>query len=180
MSYSRDEFQVRSQRVAERVFEMPAYRDADNIAMYMGVGREVPTNALFADALERTGFVVLPVWVKRERAYRFVKHTKGQLLVPGPLGIPQPDGTDYFDVCDLNIVLIPGLAFSPGGARLGHGCGYYDRMLAAIRNDAAVLKVGLALQAQIFESLPMGPSDVHLDVVLTDENEYAAGQPCST
>ena len=176
-SYSREEFHARSQRVVARVHEVPVYRDATHIAMYIGVGREVQTDALLAEVLERRGCVFLPVWIEREKIYRFARHEAGRPMVPGPLGIPQPDSDDHADAQDLNLILVPGVAFSPQGARLGHGGGYYDRMLAAVRHDVRVLKVGLALQGQLFDTVPVGETDVRLDVVLTDENEYVANHP---
>lgn len=175
LSYSREEFQQRNDQVLARLRALPAYRTAAHVAMYVGVGREVGTAALLAEILERNAYVCLPVWIKEERVYRFARHRAGETLLPGPLGIPQPASEDYVTVSTLDLVIVPGVAFSPNGARLGHGGGYYDRMLAPTRDEAAVLKVGLALQGQIFDTLPREATDVPLDVVLTDENEYTAG-----
>jgi 5-formyltetrahydrofolate cyclo-ligase len=62
--------------------------------------------------------------------------------------------------------IVPGLAFTPDGHRLGQGGGWYDRFLAGVRDDC--LTIGVAFAAQLVESLPVEPHDVTLDVIVTE------------
>jgi 5-formyltetrahydrofolate cyclo-ligase len=86
-------------------------------------------------------------------------------LVPGPLGIPQPPASAPQVTPDL--LLVPLLATTLGGVRLGQGGGYYDRTLAALRARGPVTAVGLAWEVQIAGFLPAEPWDQLLDMVAT-------------
>jgi 5-formyltetrahydrofolate cyclo-ligase len=67
---------------------------------------------------------------------------------------------------DLDLVLVPGLAFDEKGARLGRGGGFYDRLLAS--KSATTLAMGVAFAFQLESKLPLEPHDVAMDAVLTD------------
>ena len=71
---------------------------------------------------------------------------------------------------ELNRPLRQGLAPGRGGARLGHGRGYYDRLLADVRPDAPL--VALAFECQIFPQIPTEPHDVCMDKVITEKAVY--------
>jgi 5-formyltetrahydrofolate cyclo-ligase len=159
--------------VAQRVLVSAAFLSARHVALYIGVGREVRTDALLAAAHENGMRVSLPTWVAAEKRYYFVQHAEGGALVPGPLGIPQPERFDLADVDTCDLVLVPGLAFSRDGERLGHGGGHYDRLLAPVRDLASCQRVALAYDCQMCESVPTNATDVLMDRIVTEKNEYA-------
>ena len=70
------------------------------------------------------------------------------------------------------LFLVPGLAFDPAGGRLGYGLGFYDRAFAVA--DPGALKVGLAFELQIIESIPADPHDVPMDFVVTEDRVIRA------
>ena len=86
-------------------------------------------------------------------------------LVPGQLGIPEPRADAPKVVPDL--LLVPLIAATPGGVRLGQGKGYYDRALAAMRLDRAPRTIGLAWDVQIADALPADRWDMPLDYIAT-------------
>ena len=63
----------------------------------------------------------------------------------------------------LDLILVPGVAFDPGGHRLGRGKGFYDRLLAGMRGT----KCGVALEEQIVAAIPVEPLDVRMNFILT-------------
>ena len=73
-----------------------------------------------------------------------------------------------------DVVLVPGLAFTPGGDRLGQGGGWYDRFLAGVRDDCTTIGVGF--DVQLVDELPLEPHDVALDCVVT-ESGRASSRP---
>ena len=73
-----------------------------------------------------------------------------------------PDGTD--------LVVVPGVAFSRIGGRLGNGEGYYDRLLERVRPDCPL--VALCYESQLFDNLIVGPHDVFMDKVVTEKASY--------
>jgi 5-formyltetrahydrofolate cyclo-ligase len=86
-------------------------------------------------------------------------------LVPGPLGIPQPPASA--PEISPGLLLVPLLAATLAGVRLGQGGGYYDRTLAMLRARGPVLAVGIAWEVQIADTLPENAWDQRLDMIAT-------------
>ena len=70
-----------------------------------------------------------------------------------------------------DLVIVPGLAFTADGARLGQGGGWYDRFLSAVRSDCTT--IGVCFSEQVVDALPVEPHDVAVDHVVTDEGSVA-------
>ena len=85
-----------------------------------------------------------------------------------PFGYRQPiHGSVEADPGEIDVWLVPGLAFDGAGHRLGHGMGYYDRLLAGVGPEARL--VGVTLERRIFPSIPSDRFDVPMDLVVTEE-----------
>lgn len=74
-----------------------------------------------------------------------------------------------------DLVLVPGLAFTPAGERLGQGGGWYDRFLPRLRADA--VSMGVCFREQVVESLPVEPHDARLDLVVADDGVVGPSHP---
>ena len=70
----------------------------------------------------------------------------------------------------LDLVIVPGVAFSREGGRMGNGQGYYDRLLANVRADCSL--IGLCYESQLFDDLIINPHDVFMDKVVTERAVY--------
>lgn len=92
----------------------------------------------------------------------FVKPTK---WARSPLGFQEPIEGQTLENGKLDGFLVPGLAFSKKGERIGRGKGFYDRTLQGLRG----LKVGVCYSYQLFEELPCEDHDVKMDVVVSDQ-----------
>ena len=79
---------------------------------------------------------------------------------------PHKDADSPASPSDLDVVVVPGLAFTPGGDRLGQGGGWYDRLLPLLADDC--VRIGVCFTEQLVEELPIEPHDARLHVVLTD------------
>ena len=75
------------------------------------------------------------------------------------------------------MIIVPGVAFTERGIRLGRGAGFYDRFLAAV--PANVPKIGLAFDAQLVPDLPEGPFDVRMDFVISESGVIRCNRPQS-
>jgi 5-formyltetrahydrofolate cyclo-ligase len=71
------------------------------------------------------------------------------------------------DVKELDLVMVPGVAFDARGARMGHGMGYYDKLLEHARPDAPL--VALAFECQLFPEIPTDAHDVFMDKIITEK-----------
>lgn len=81
----------------------------------------------------------------------------------------QPDPTA------VDVVIVPGVAFTPDGARLGQGGGWYDRFLAAVRPDCT--SIGVGFDPQLVDVLPTEPHDIRLDSIVTESGVAAPQRP---
>ena len=82
------------------------------------------------------------------------------------MNILEPAEAEIVRPSDVAVWIVPGLAFTRDGKRLGYGGGWYDRFLASARKDA--LKIGVAHKFQILDNLPYEPHDILLNCVITD------------
>lgn len=125
------------------------------VASYRPVGLELDPSVAAPGA-------ALPWFADRDSPMRF---RRGPPTERGPWGIPQPSA-DAPEVMP-EVVLVPALAVTPQGDRLGRGGGHYDRWVAQLPRRGAVLLVGVAWWAQVVGRLPRGPHDLRLDHVAT-------------
>ncbi|RKP44823.1 5-formyltetrahydrofolate cyclo-ligase [Cohnella endophytica] len=101
---------------------------------------------------------------------------------PGKWGVPEPDPstTSLIEESEnLDVILVPGLAYDAAGGRLGYGGGFYDRLYAEMKNYGShrALWIGFAYDAQLVaESLPMEPHDLRLDGLATEEGIIRIGE----
>jgi 5-formyltetrahydrofolate cyclo-ligase len=106
------------------------------------------------------------------KIYRWTPHS---LWIAGPFGIREPDPENWESASpeEIDLALIPGLAFDPMGGRLGRGKGFYDRLLGnpAFRG----IKVGLAWEWQLVDEVPGAAHDIRMDIVIAGENIHDPG-----
>jgi 5-formyltetrahydrofolate cyclo-ligase len=74
------------------------------------------------------------------------------------------------DVKALDLIIVPGVAFDQRGARMGHGFGYYDKLLEHARPDVPL--VALAFECQLFPEIPTQAHDVFMDKIITEKAVY--------
>lgn len=154
-------------RHAARVFlsEITLPDDAV-VALYFPINDELDTEPLAAALVEKGVAIALPVTQGKKKPLAFRRYAPGDALTPGAYGEMVP--AESAETVTPSIVVAPLLAFTREGERLGYGGGYYDRTLAALRRNGAVLAVGYAYGAQEVDALPPDPLDERLDWVVTE------------
>lgn len=85
-------------------------------------------------------------------------------LRQGAYGIMEPCGELFCDYSQIDLAIIPGMAFDARGNRLGRGKGYYDRFLSLARN---IYKVGICFPFQLVETVPTEDTDIAMDLVVS-------------
>ena len=164
--------EARSAAIADRLAELPAWRGARVIHSYVGaVEGEVGTRELVRRALAEGRTVACPRvrWSPRGLDSFAIRSLDD--LVESRRGLWEPDPRRAEPVSDaeLDLVVVPGLAFDRRGWRVGFGAGLYDRFLAGV--DAP--RVGLAFSLQIESSLPVEPHDEPVDWIVTEGETIA-------
>ena len=117
------------------------------------------------EAAAAHGPVLLPVVEGPGRPLAFRRWSPGAALVPGPFGALVPEGGAEEAP---KVLIVPLLAFTARGDRLGYGGGFYDRTLAMLRARGPALAIGFAFAAQEAPALPVEPTDERLDLIVTE------------
>ena len=173
---------TRASAIADRLRALEVYQRAGTICWYVGVRDEVATLEMIERALGEGRRAVVP-WRAGEGLELFaiagaadLEPASFALLEPGLAARSDPARRTPPDAVDLFVV--PGVAFDRQGRRLGYGRGFYDRLLALARPDAAI--VGLAFDAQVVDRIPAAPHDVPMRAVVTESTVYAPDAWAST
>ncbi len=158
----------KDKKIRERFLELPEFQAAGIIAVYVSFGDEVDTRKVIKEALTLGKRVVVPVVVGDEMHMYEISDPIKNLTREGPFGIPQPatEGAEPLPGEKIDLIAVPGVAFTREGKRLGRGKGFYDRFFRSLPDRTK--KVGLAYDLQIVEDMPAAAHDVAVDIVLTN------------
>jgi len=157
------EREARSQVIARLLLTIERYDHAGSVFVYVSAGSEVVTHGLIESMLKEGKTVAVPrVMADGGQMRPTVIHHMSD-LVPGRFGILEPTTHEVLSTSP-ELVIVPGLAFTRSGHRLGQGGGYYDRYLT---QHPATYKVGLCFNEQLAPSLPTDEHDVGMDEVIT-------------
>jgi 5-formyltetrahydrofolate cyclo-ligase len=167
-------------RAAVHLAALPALAAARVVALYAPVRGEIDT-APIAQALRARGLMLCyPRVVPAHRHLHFHAVADERALCPSPgLGIPEPPA-DLPRVAahEIDLFVVPGLAFDRAGERLGWGRGYYDTTLAAAPE---AFRVGYAYDFQLVPAVPVSADDERVDVLVTETGAHVtAARPTQT
>ena len=136
------------------------------IAVYLASPQEIDL-ALFIRKMQESGVkVVAPRWNGETYELAVLKGLDEQHLRQGPMGILEPAEAEIVSPEEVEVWLVPGLAFTRSGKRIGYGGGWYDRLLAEAPKNA--VKLGIAHAFQVVDDLPNEPHDILLTGVIDD------------
>ena len=152
-----------SRRIFGRVGRLEAFGAARTVGFFCSLRDEPDT----AEALVRWSAVKRIVVPRVEGdAMRFYRYDP-QTLRPGAFGIAEPGPeAQACDPSEIDLVIVPGTAFTSAGVRCGRGRGYYDKYLA--QPGVHAVKVGGCFAPQLVGELPAEPHDVAMDYLITD------------
>ena len=155
--------------IADRLLSEEIIKNADIILLYASFGSEINTWNIAEMLLERNIIIAYPLCRNNsDMTFHVVSST--EMLTEnqnGRFGIREPDSSLPSPVLTQNSVcILPGLAFTEKGGRLGYGGGFYDRFLAANKN---IHKIALSYEKLIVHELPVLPHDIRTDMIVTEE-----------
>ncbi len=156
----------KSQKIAINLLKLKIFAINNNVSCYLPIKNEVETKFVIEQLIKTRVNIYLPY--SRENEYFFAKFDGLGDLKKGPYGILQPNGSKRTDAKIIAVAILPGVAFSKDGVRLGYGKGVFDKLLT--RSPA--LKIGLAYDFQIIDNLPKEKHDLGMDFIVTDQKVY--------
>lgn len=166
-SIAAEEKERKDRDILNRVLADDRYRSAGTVMCYASFRSEVDTRSIIAYSLKSGKGTVLPVVDREEKRLRLFEIDKMEDLVSGYMGIPEPrPGCKEMNVRDVDIILVPGVAFDKRCGRIGYGGGYYDRLLGSASERPYL--IALAYEEQVVEEVPLDRHDVRMDAVITD------------
>lgn len=153
-----------SGQITENLLNLKPFEGANTVALYYPVKNEVRTEGIFRGAKESGKEMYFP---RVEGNFlKFLKVCDLSELKPGKFGIHEPqEDCDKIETQDIDLIIIPGVAFDLSGGRLGYGKGYYDRTISGV---ARKKRVGLAYSFQLLDMVPAEIGDERVGAVVTE------------
>lgn len=161
-----EENRKKSGKVKEKLFDLKEFKEAETILFYISYNGEVFTHDMILESFFRKNIIV-PVSNPDDYSLTLSHLKSWEELNPGSYGILEPrvEKIRKMKVEAIDLILVPGVAFDKKGNRLGHGKGYYDRLL----EKTNATKVGLAFEFQIVDKIPTDENDKPVDIIITEE-----------
>ena len=154
----------KSERIVEGVLSLPEVEAAGTVMAFWSFGSEVETSALIERLHQAGKRVVLPRIAEGEIAA--VAYAPGDPITATSFGAMEPAGADVVTAEDVDVVIVPGVAFDRRGGRVGYGGGFYDRLFS---RAPAVPAVAVAFAVQLVDEVPQGRSDRRVDAIITED-----------
>lgn len=155
----------KSEAIWRKLQRLGVFRRAKTVLCYVSLPYEVQTRPLIMHMLEAGKQVVVPR-VERGRLALSELRDPERDLAPGAFGVLEPTARALrpVPVEAVDVALVPGLAFDRQGNRLGHGQGYFDRLLARLPKTTPT--VGVCFDFQLVDRLPTDPHDQAVGTVV--------------
>jgi 5-formyltetrahydrofolate cyclo-ligase len=164
---SPEERAAKGHEATRLIMGFDAFKAAQSVLLYAAFRSELPTDELIWVALGMGKKVLVPkVDTSNRTLSKHVIECLSELEV-GYQGIPEPRTDTCWKVEDIELIVIPGLAFDTQGHRIGYGGGYYDRLLPRVKGRRPI--VALAFEEQLFDYVPTEAHDITVDVIITDK-----------
>ena len=169
---SKDEL---SRRIVGAFMSLPEYALAETVMFYIDVRSEVRTRHDLALALTSGKTIVVP-WCNADGELELFRLDNMDELEVGMYKILEPRSElrslaeKQVNVEALDMIMVPGVAFDRRGARMGHGKGYYDKLLQHARSNTPL--VALAFECQLFDEIPVANHDIFMDTLITEDHVY--------
>jgi len=158
----------RSVAIAERLLDLPEARAASVVLAFSSFGSEVDT-ARILQGLQGDGRTVALPRVQGQDVVP-VTYALGDDLTETRFGAHEPAAGRALTPAELDLVIVPGVAFDRRGARVGYGGGFYDRLLPSLR--PGVRAIAVAFELQVVEEVPVGGMDRRVDAIVTERATY--------
>jgi 5-formyltetrahydrofolate cyclo-ligase len=165
-----------SRRIVGAFMALPEYATASTVMFYIDVRSEVRTRNDLEYALQSGKRIVVP-WCNAEGELELFHLESMDELELGMYKILEPRLSlralpeKQVNVESLDLIMVPGVGFDARGARMGHGKGYYDKLLEHARSSTPL--VALAFECQMFEEIPVAEHDIFMDMIITEDRVIA-------
>ena len=166
-----EEVKSLSSEIIAKLKKIPIYQNSKTIMVYLSFGNEVDSSELIKDCFKDGKRVVVPYCIKKDMSIMPTEIKDSNIdTTQAKVGYIQPKKESLIpvDIAEIDLIVLPGIAFDRKGYRVGFGAGYYDRFLGKL--NFAIPTIGLAYDFQMVESfIRMKDYDIPVDYVMTEE-----------
>jgi 5-formyltetrahydrofolate cyclo-ligase len=171
---SEEEWREKSNDIHKLLFSQSLWHHSKHIALYHSVEKEVDTLAILQRGWEMGKNIYLPKCNSKEKQLVFYHIESLDQLEIVYYGIPEPvpEHCQKLRPEELELVIVPGLAFDQRGYRIGYGGGYYDRFLSHIAHQVDTLSLAFSFQVLKKQELPNDSLDIPVDGIITEQETF--------
>ncbi len=162
----------KDEKIREALIKTSEFKNAEKILFYASFRGEVDTFELMRYCLSCHKKVALPKVEEESMSLKIYEIKDISELSPGYMGIPEPDVSEdrFMHLNDMDLIIVPGVAFDEDCNRLGYGKGFYDKLLSGVRNREAEIKfIGVAYDEQVVKFIPSDKHDIKIRKIITDK-----------
>jgi 5-formyltetrahydrofolate cyclo-ligase len=157
-----DQVKKASKKILTNLEKIPQFQQAESFFIYVAVGNEIKTQEIITKLLDQNKIVTVPKIVKNKTMIP-VQIFNLSSLQKNRYGILEPASNKKYSK-KIDMAIVPGVAFTAEGDRLGMGGGYYDKFLA---ENSAVYSIAVGYDFQIVKELPITQRDKRVSQVIT-------------
>ena len=162
-SLTKEKIIEKSEKIKSSLFNLQPYKQSKTPMFFVSFNSEVNTHDIIRESLGRKTIVVPKVAHHEIEPSIIIDFDN---LIEGKLGILEPIEVMQIAYKNIDLVLVPGIAFDKEGHRIGYGFGYYDKFL---RKVPKAVKIGLCFDFQVVDRIPREAHDVPVDFIVTEE-----------
>lgn len=165
-----EELSQKYTRIEQKVFEFANFMEAQLAFMYSPVSNEIPTENIIRKALQIEKGIAMPVFTDAKNAinlYKISNYNKDLVKNANDILEPDIERCKKISLEEVDIAIIPGLAFDDKGGRIGFGNNYYTKMITKLPETCR--KVSLAYEEQIVDQIQMESRKFTVDIIITDQ-----------
>lgn len=164
---SEEQYTTLSEKIADSLYKQQEWIAAQTIGITLSMEREVNTYAIIEKAWEEGKAIVVPKCNRETRTMTFRQITNFEQLETVYMNLREPDPsiTEEVSAEEIDLLLVPGVAFTRKGERVGYGGGYYDRYLVNYKGKT----LSLVFDFQIVSHIPVEPFDKTVQKIITEK-----------
>ena len=155
----------KSKSIEKNLMESTEFKKSNNVLFYISYDNEVNTHDIIKKTIKSNKEVYVPISDVENKEIIISKLEDWSELSVGAYGILEPNIKNNFSLDKIDLIIIPGIAFDDKGNRLGHGMGYYDKLL---KKKKKLTKIGLAFEFQIIKQIYVQKHDIPVDKIITE------------
>ena len=164
----KEEVLYKSKKIQKNLEKIKEFKQATEILFYISYGNEVYTHDIIKKYMKNRKKILVPVTDKKRRNLIISEINDWEDLGRGVYNIlePKKENIKKRSLEFIDVIIVPGVAFDVKGNRIGHGKGYYDKLLKKSKN---AVHIALSFEKQIIDKIPTKKSDIPVDKIVTEE-----------